>query len=629
MGVGGNFWDLLKPYGRNEGADFLRDKRVAVDLSFWIVQHETAVRSRSPRARSPHLRTTFFRTIALFSKMGAYPVFVVDGDPSPLKAQARMERFFRASGIDPSALLRAPEDGAPSPVKQRNQAFTRCVRECVELLELLGMPVLRARCEAEALCAQLNSEGYVDACITADNDAFLFGAKCVIKCLRSNSKEPFECYYVSDVEAGLGLRRKQMVAIALLVGNDHNLHGVPGFGVDTAVRFVQLFSEDEILNRLCEVSKGAIPLLQGSTESSVDLHLPCSDEGSTTARSPHCSHCGHPGSKKAHSKLACEYCIVNGSEICMVKPAGFKCICSTCDKARKIKEQKKHENWRIKVCKRIAAEQDFPNNEIIEMYLSNCNGNYSENDGPSLRWDKPKVEELVDFLSFHQHWEPSYIRQRMLPMLSTIFLREMASTPKDGLLLYDQYEFHSIQRVKIRYGHPYYLVKWKRAANTSYNVNYNISNEQSELEESDSTGVSDPIDLLDEPDVSLILIDDGCWFLLTDENMELVQAAFPKAVEKFLEEKKLKESVSKQRRSSSRSGKNKVGSAGKSESPKSTGVQLSITEFYRSTKVLAQAKAGEDPEDSRKEGLRRGNRKKSADLDQNLPKCVRRRLLFD
>lgn len=43
------------------------------------------------------------------------------------------------------------------------------------------MPVLRARGEAEALCAQLNSEGFVDACITSDSDAFLFGAKCVIK----------------------------------------------------------------------------------------------------------------------------------------------------------------------------------------------------------------------------------------------------------------------------------------------------------------------------------------------------------------------------------------------------------------------------------------------------------------
>lgn len=48
--------------------------------------------------------------------------------------------------------------------------------------------MVKAKGEAEALCAQLNSEGYVDACITADSDAFLYGAKCVIKCVQPNSK---------------------------------------------------------------------------------------------------------------------------------------------------------------------------------------------------------------------------------------------------------------------------------------------------------------------------------------------------------------------------------------------------------------------------------------------------------
>lgn len=57
-----------------------------------------------------------------------------------------------------------------------------------ELLELLGIPVVHAKGEAEALCAQLNRGGYVEACITADSDAFLYGAKCVIKCIHPNSK---------------------------------------------------------------------------------------------------------------------------------------------------------------------------------------------------------------------------------------------------------------------------------------------------------------------------------------------------------------------------------------------------------------------------------------------------------
>lgn len=66
MGVGGNFWDLLKPYARAEGFDFLRNKRVAVDLSYWIVQQETALKGQ---IRNPHIRLTFFRTINLFSKV--------------------------------------------------------------------------------------------------------------------------------------------------------------------------------------------------------------------------------------------------------------------------------------------------------------------------------------------------------------------------------------------------------------------------------------------------------------------------------------------------------------------------------------------------------------------------------
>ncbi|XP_058104747.1 flap endonuclease GEN-like 1 [Magnolia sinica] len=620
MGVGGHFWDLLKPYGRTEDFDFLRDKKVAVDLSFWTVQHETAIKKRGI-ARNPHLRIAFFRTINLFSKLGAFPVFVLDGVPSRLKAQARIARFLQATGIDLSGLPVA-EEGVPI---ERNRAFTRCIQECVELLELLGMPILRARCEAEALCAQLNSEGHVDACITADSDAFLYGAKCVIKCLRSNSKEPFECYHMSEIEAGLGLKRKQLVAISLLVGNDHDLQGVPGIGVDTALRFVQLFPEDEILNRLCEVGKGDVLFLRGSPKAVVDCNIATGDESAKT-RSPHCSHCGHPGSKRAHLKDACTHCNVYGYEKCMQKPVGFKCECFICDKDRRSKQLKRHENWQIKICKKIAAEQNFPNDEIIEMYLSENHWSFSENDGLPLFWGSPRIEALVDFLAYHQHWEPSYIRQRMLPMLSTIFLREMASKTKDGLLLCDQYEFHSIQRVKIRYGHQFYLVKWKRAIPSMGNVTYTIPNEESDSHQSEPLGVMESADVLDEPDVPEILVDDGCWFLLTDENMELVQAAFPKEVDRFLLEKELKESKSKGKKS-----RNKAGNGDRSGSPKSNGIQLSITEFYRSSKVLVQATNEEDPaknSENSGEAPMRKSKKRVTRSSPNLPKSVRKRLLF-
>ncbi|KAK8935001.1 Flap endonuclease GEN-like 1 [Platanthera zijinensis] len=626
MGIGGSFWDLLKPYARFEGVDFLRDKRVAVDLSFWVVQHDAAIHRKNPSVRSPHLRVTFFRTLALFTKLGAFPVFVVDGDPSPLKDQARVERFLRGSCLDPS-LLRNPSESAAgqtaSASRKRNRVFSTWVQECVELLEILGMPVLKAQSEAEALCAQLNMEGHVHACITSDSDAFLYGAKCVIKGLQSNSKEPFECYYLSDIQDGLGLKRKQMIAIALLVGSDHDLQGVSGFGTETALRFVKLFSDDEVLDRLCEVGKGIIPPFHRDIGTHLDYDM---HEGEAASRPPHCSHCGHPGSRRAHLMTACEYCINCDSKSCIMKSTGFKCNCSSCIKDRIIKEQRKQETWQFKACQKIAAEHDFPSKEIIDMYLNESShdekGALVLVDSPSFRWQKPSVENLVDFLTFHQHWKPCYIRQRIIPMLSTIFLREMALTPDGGAFLYDQYEFHAVERTKIRYGRPYYSVKWKKATHSS-DVARTTSKEELESEQTSSQIAEESMDPIDDPDVPALLFVDGCSFLITEEITELVQSAFPKAVEKFLQEKHSKET----KWSSRKSDKSKAGS----DPPKSSGVQLSITEFYRSTKPAVrraiQAKGkqknlrAEEPSDT--------SSNISPNLDQEIPKSVRRRLLFD
>lgn len=123
----------------------------------------------------------------------------------------------------------------------------------------------------------------------------------------------------------------------------------------------------------------------------------------------------------------------------------------------------------------------------------------------------------------------------MLPMLSTIFLREMASNPNKDLL-YDQYEFHSIQRLKIRYGHRFFLVKWKKCAPAMDTTVYSVNPKDSEIqmETSEHSESADPLNEIDAPQICL---DDGCWFLAIDENMELVKAAFPEKVDRFLKEK--------------------------------------------------------------------------------------------
>lgn len=57
-----------------------------------------------------------------------------------------------------------------------------------------------------------------------------------------------------------------------------------------------------------------------------------------------------------------------------------------------------------------------------------------------------------------------------------------------------------------------------------------------EDDEEVNTVVCESSELLDEPDVPQVLTDDGCCFLLTDEDIQLVSAAFPKETARFQEE---------------------------------------------------------------------------------------------
>ncbi|KAK1424014.1 hypothetical protein QVD17_19325 [Tagetes erecta] len=587
MGVGGNFWDMLKPYARRqEGFDFLRNKRVAVDLSYWIVQHQTATTTTTTTALNTNtinLRLTFFRTINLFSKFGAFPVFVSDGSPSPLKSQARIMRFYRSSPIH----LPLSDDTS---VVERNQNFLKCVQECLELLQLLGMPVLKASGEAEGLCAQLNKDGHVDACITSDSDAFLFGATCVIKHLSPNSQEPFECYQMSDIEAGLGLKRNHLIAIALLVGNDFDLKGVQGIGLETALSFVKSFNEDEVLDRLCQLGGG---------NTLADI----TDKTILKTRFPHCSLCGHPGSKRSHFKDACERCSSSTHEGCLQKPNGFKCDCSSCEQDKKEKEQKKNEAWKMRICKKITTEPNFPNNEIIKLYLNNNHTNLTDVE-PFISWNNPNTEMLIDYLAFKLNWQPSFIRQKLFPLLSTILLRNVAKS-QETYLLYGQYEFDCIQRTKVRFGHTFYLVSWKKSTQTVNNKSYTTPSKDPEVQED----YDELVDIFDDADVTNVYIDDGC--LMTDENMDLVMAAYPEKVDQFMQQKESKEKKSRKTP--------KAKSAEDTSTPTSRSVQLNITQFYRSSKGETSKKSKDDDFSIAKRNA--GSRKFS--------KSARRRLLFE
>ena len=55
---------------------------------------------------------------------------------------------------------------------------------------MFGLPYIIAPMEAEAQCAWLDANGLVDGVVTDDNDAFLFGARRVYRCLVCSIVQP-------------------------------------------------------------------------------------------------------------------------------------------------------------------------------------------------------------------------------------------------------------------------------------------------------------------------------------------------------------------------------------------------------------------------------------------------------
>eukprot|EP00249_Psilotum_nudum_P036985 c920_g1_i1 orf=520-2589(-) len=560
MGVGGGFWEMLRPIANREDLDWLRGKKLAIDLSYWIVQQGTAVKGN---VRKPHLRLLFFRTINLVAKLGAFPVFVVDGEAPPQKLQARLERFSRMSGI--SLSIAVEEASLVGHNATRNIVFTQNIEECVELLQLLGMPVVRAKREAEGLCAELNRQGFVDACVTPDGDAFLYGAKCVIKQLQADFRDPLvETYSAADIESVLGLHREHLIALALLAGCDYNMQGVTGIGCNNAMRLVCTIPKQDILDRLRAWG-------EGKASSFVDMHNATStllrsgkdDENGEVKemnldvpvkKELHCSYCGHPGTKKIHAKNGCKACNLDGSDDdseqgCRPKAWGFKCTCFVCIKDHRRKLHIKQEVWRLKLCKKVAATNGFPDEHIIQIYLNSEDSNLADNKHglSSLSRQAPQMEALEIFLGEHLHWDFIYVRQKVLPLLSQIWLQERANMKKAKSemlpcyrgLLNGLYFPDSIERTKIFYSRPLYRLRWKQTAHVDEDW-LGLSLNQSKDQRIDGGG---GLDDLEERRIGLASeFVDSCMHFTTDEDMTLVKDACPELVEIFedMQDAKLK-----------------------------------------------------------------------------------------
>jgi Holliday junction resolvase YEN1 len=132
-------------------------------------------------------------------------------------------------------------DGKNKPLTKRGKTvsgYGTCIPNEMskKLVQLFRYPQHTAPGEAEAECAFLQKHGIVDAVMSQDVDAIMFGSGVT---LRNWSKEAtrgnktathVDVLRSSEVREKSGLTPEGLILVALLSGGDYDSDGVPGFG---------------------------------------------------------------------------------------------------------------------------------------------------------------------------------------------------------------------------------------------------------------------------------------------------------------------------------------------------------------------------------------------------------------
>lgn len=223
-------------------------RKIAIDASTSIYQFLVAVRheenalTNADGVVTSHLNGMFYRTVRMIDA-GIKPVYVFDGKPPTMKGGELAKRHARAAQAT-ADLAKAKEEGNQEDIEKFSKRTVRATKQqsldCKKLLELMGVPVIDAPCEAESTCAALCAAGKVFAVGTEDMDALTFGSTVLLRHLTySDTKKmpPME-YRLADVLRLLELSMAQFIDVCILCGCDYT-DKLKGVGPETALKKIR------------------------------------------------------------------------------------------------------------------------------------------------------------------------------------------------------------------------------------------------------------------------------------------------------------------------------------------------------------------------------------------------------
>nr|XP_056712701.1 flap endonuclease GEN homolog 1 [Euleptes europaea] len=460
MGVT-SLWQILEPVKQHSPLSHLKGKTLAVDLSLWVCEAQT-VKKMVGVVTKPHLRNLFFRVSSL-TRMGIRLVFVMEGDAPKLKADTMSKR----------SEMRFGPSHKPGAARTGRSHFRSFLKECLEMLECLGIPWVQAAGEAEAMCAYLNAKGYVDGCITNDGDAFLYGAQTVYRNFTMNIKDPHvDCYSISSIEETLGCSRECLIGLAILLGCDYLPKGVPGVGKEQALKLIQTLRGQSLLERF---------------EQWKDPFQHSEIPARPLKKVIHCTVCRHPGTFKDHEHVGCQLC--ESVEFCKPHEVTYLCPCDWhfSERDRQVRTVEESIRKKTKAC------EGFPFPEVIQEYLVS-----KDKLMKPYECQRPNLLSFQMFASEKMDWPKHYACKKLCVLLTYYDMNRRKAGHTDPW----QLQALRIVKTRTKNGIPCFEIEWQKP-------------------EHYATADDQPV----EP------------FLITTEESSLFQAAYPEIVALYQMEK--------------------------------------------------------------------------------------------
>jgi len=242
-------------------------RTIAIDASMTIYQFMIAVRSggevltNEQGEVTSHLQGVFSRAIR-FLELGIKPVFVFDGKP-PKAKRGELDKRNELAAAAAEGLKEAQEKGDQEEIEKFAKRTVRITKDQVndvkKLLQLMGMPIVEAPCEAEAQCAELCRGEKVFATATEDADALTFGTPILCRHFTFSEarKMPIMQMQLDEVLSGLELNMEQFIDLCILCGCDYT-STIKGIGPQKAYNLIK--SHSTIEKALASLDKTKFPV---------------------------------------------------------------------------------------------------------------------------------------------------------------------------------------------------------------------------------------------------------------------------------------------------------------------------------------------------------------------------------